>query len=85
MKSISRKYIILQFKALNENGLFFKKFEIQAFCKAYLNKEGQVDWFIFMSHLREPMGPLRRQLVENIFDNMDANREQKLTPERLCT
>ena len=31
------------------------------------------------------MGPLRRQLVENIFDNIDANHEQKVTPERLRT
>jgi hypothetical protein len=29
------------------------------------------------------MGPLRRQLVENIFDSMDTERQGKLTPEQL--
>lgn len=70
-------------KALNENGIFFKVYEIQVFQKAYSNEQGLVDWFTFMGHLREPMGPLRRQLVEAIFDSIDSEGQGKITPERL--
>lgn len=49
-------------QALNANGIFFKKYELQVFEKAF-GKPGQVDWFAFLSHLKEPMGPLRRELV----------------------
>jgi len=49
-------------QALNANGLFFKKYEIQVFQKAY-GENGKINWFRFLSHLREPMGPIRKQLV----------------------
>ena len=32
---------------------------MQVFEKAY-GKDGNVDWFTFLHHLREPMGPQRR-------------------------
>lgn len=38
-------------QCLNENGLFFKKYEVQAFEKAYA-EEGGINWFNFMGHLR---------------------------------
>jgi hypothetical protein len=55
---------------LNANGIFFKKYELQVFEKAF-NDQGFINWFTFLSHLKEPMGPLRRELVQNIFDSMD--------------
>lgn len=30
------------------------------------------------------MGPLRRRLVEDIFDNMDSKKEGKLEVNQLC-
>jgi hypothetical protein len=47
---------------MNANGIFFKKYELQVFQKAF-GEEGSINWFTFLSKLREPMGPLRRQLV----------------------
>lgn len=67
---------------MNTNGIFFKKYEIQSFQKAF-NSNGKINWFSFLSHLREPMGPLRRQLVEHIFDNMDKDKKGFLTTSQL--
>lgn len=36
-----------------------------------MHEENTINWFGFMGHLREPMGPLRRQLVEDIFNQID--------------
>lgn len=38
-------------KVLQENGIFFKKFQLQAIQKAFA-QEGKVNWFGFMSILR---------------------------------
>ena len=38
-------------KALQQNGIFFKKFELQALLKAF-EEGGKVNWFGFMSVLR---------------------------------
>jgi hypothetical protein len=40
-----------------------KKFDFQVIDKAYKDESGKLNWFNFLSHLREPMGPIRRQLV----------------------
>lgn len=78
----SNMYHCLYVQALNANGIFFKKYELQVFEKAF-GKSGQVDWFAFLSHLKEPMGPLRRELVEHIFDSMDQNKKGSLTVSQL--
>jgi hypothetical protein len=59
--------------------LFFKKYELQVFEKAF-GSQGFINWFTFLSHLKEPMGPLRRQTVEHIFDSMDKNKKGSLSP-----
>lgn len=53
------------------------------FEKAFQEQPGSINWFSFLSQLREPMGPVRRELVEQIFDSIDTNKEGKLTPEQL--
>jgi hypothetical protein len=63
---------------LNANGIFFKKYELQVFEKAF-GQQGSINWFAFLSHLREPMGPIRRELVQLIFDSMDLDRRETLT------
>ncbi len=45
-------------KVLQQNGIFFKKFEIQALQKAFA-QDTKVNWFGFMSVLREPMNAFR--------------------------
>jgi len=50
-------------QAFNENGIFLKKNDFQVLEKAYKQESGKLNWFHFLSHLREPMGPVRRQLV----------------------
>ena len=65
-------------QALNANGIFFKKYQIQVFQKAYKNEDGKINWFDFLSHLKEPLGPARRQLVELIFDSMDEQKTGKI-------
>lgn len=57
-----------------------KKYDIQVFEKAYANEKGFINWFTFLSHLREPMGPVRRELVEKIFDSIDVNHTKKIKP-----
>lgn len=47
---------------------------MQVFEKAY-GKNGKLDWCTFLSHLREPMGPQRREVVSQIFDNIDTEHE----------
>ena len=51
-----------------------KKVDVQLFQKI-LNKDNCVDWFEFLRRLREPMGPLRQELVEHIFDSMDKDKK----------
>ena len=70
-------------QALNKNGFFYKKYEVQAFEKGY-GKNGKIDWFTFLSHLREPMGPERRELVSQVFDLFDKENQGKVVPEVLC-
>lgn len=59
-------------KALAANGIFFKKFEYQAFSDAYKTSDNQINWFTFLGHIREPMSPIKRQLVNDIFDEIDV-------------
>ena len=58
-------------KALQKNGIFFKKFELQAILKAF-DCEGKVNWFGLMSVLREPMNEYRASVVEKVFDSIDS-------------
>lgn len=46
------KVIQMEMQALNQNGFFFKKFEIQAFEKAFLNEIGLLNWYAFLHHLK---------------------------------
>ena len=39
-----------------------KKVDVQLFQKI-MDKDGWIDWFEFLRRLREPMGPLRQELV----------------------
>jgi len=57
---------------------------MQAFQQAYRDESNLLNWFAFLGHLREPMGPLRREMVELIFDKMDDKQEGKITIEELC-
>ena len=45
-------------KTLQENCIFLKKYELQALQKGF-NIDGNVNWFGFMSVLREPMNQFR--------------------------
>jgi hypothetical protein len=42
-------------EVLAKNGLFLKKFEYQAFQKAYGEGTFGVNWFNFLSNIKEPM------------------------------
>ena len=59
-------------KALQQNGIFFKKFEIQVFQKAF-EEEGRFNWFGFMQLLREPLNNFRTDLLEKIYDTIDPD------------
>ncbi len=61
-----------------------KKYDIQLFEKAY-NQNGKINWFGFLQHLKEPMSPSRRNLVEKIFDSMDSQHAGKLSATDLST
>lgn len=54
-----------------------KKYDIQLFEKAY-NQDSRINWFNFLNHLREPMSPSRRALVERIFDSLDTQKQGKV-------
>lgn len=81
LSTASKRYHYLT-QALNANGLFFKKWEVQVWLNAY-GENGLINWFNFLSHLREPMGPVRRALVEDIFNGLDPERKGKVDVEKL--
>ena len=56
--------------------------ELQVWEKAY-GENGQINWCNFLSHLREPMGPVRRALVENIFNSINKEGKGKVDVETL--
>lgn len=58
-------------KALQKNGIFLKKYELQAIQKAF-NEDGRINWFGLMSTLREPMNAYRAEVIDKIFDSIDA-------------
>lgn len=59
-----------------------KVYDVQLF-KKVLDKEGCIDWFEFLRRLREPMGPLRREIVEHIFDSMDKDKKGSIPVDQL--
>lgn len=63
-KGLSGMVTAEQFEdVLGKNGIFFKKFEYQAYQKAYGDGGANVNWFEFLRYLKEPMSPERRKLV----------------------
>lgn len=72
-------------EVLGKNGIFLKKFEYQAYQKAYADESGRVNWFTFLGNIREPLQPKRKQLVEKIFDNLDTEHKGAINYKTLST
>lgn len=71
-------------KALQQNGIFFKKFEIQVFQKAF-EENGRIHWFSFMQQLREPLNQFRADLLEHVYDSIDPHNAGQIYYADLCT
>ena len=54
--------------------MFFKKFEIQAYSKAFSAGQGLINWRDYLSSLKQPMNSDRRELVERVFDSLDLKQ-----------
>lgn len=73
-------------QALAQNGLFLKKFEYQAYQKAYgEGSNDSVNWFNFLSNIKDPMNAERRKLVEAIFDSLDTEHKNFIPYATLST
>lgn len=64
-------------KVLQQNGIFFKKFELQALQKGF-EQDGKVSWFGLMSVLREPMNAFRQAVVNEVFDSIDPDHADQI-------
>ena len=64
-------------QALQANGIFFKKFEVQALQKAF-DAEGKFNWFGFLSALREPLNAYRSEVVEKIYEHLDPENNGQI-------
>jgi Ca2+-binding EF-hand superfamily protein len=71
-------------KVLQGNGIFFKKYEVQALQKGF-DKDGKVNWFGLMSMLREPMNAFREDLVNEVFNFIDQEHSGQIHFNDLCT
>jgi Ca2+-binding EF-hand superfamily protein len=49
---------------------------MQVFQKAYANEKGLINWFAFLGHMREPMGPIRREAVQEIFNKISEGQPE---------
>lgn len=56
--------------ALQANGIFFKKFELQAIQKTF-DTDGKLNWFAFLAAMREPLNPYRSEVVEKVYEHLD--------------
>lgn len=64
-------------QALNENGVFFKKFEWQVFEKAFLH-EGTINWYAFISLLREPLNATRAETLQRVWQSLDSSKAGRI-------
>lgn len=70
-------------KVLQQNGIFFKKFQLQAIQKAF-SHDDRVNWFGFMSILRQPMNEFRSKIIHQIFDFIDTKNQGQIHYSELC-
>lgn len=70
-------------KVLQQNGIFLKKYEVQAFEKGFA-KDGKINWFGIMSMLRQPMNSLREDVVNEVFDYIDKEHAGQIHFNELC-
>lgn len=66
-----------EMQALNENGVFFKKFEWQVFEKAFLH-EGTINWYAFIALLRESLNATRGETLQRVWQSLDSTQTGRI-------